>query len=579
VSWAASLVSERYREKNAGVGGVSDVSNGYAVHRDNWNLAVENVALPSGRQLNELRAQAGRQRLDQPPNSTAVSEWFSNGNTLASGGNLLGHLLADSREYEIRETWHATFAGERGTQDVKLGGSFRSNEQRQRIDLFQYGLFIYLNDTRDLPVTYLYGEGSSDVSYALKRYGLFLQDDWRPLPRLTLNLGVRYDLDDGGNHPGFTHPLVPAPRRRDTDDVQPRAAFSWDLSGDGRSVVRGGAGMFRGRTQGIAGIERQMNGITGYLIRTRVNGALFGLNAPPFVLDPSRPAATGILLPPDISLLAPTLETPESVQASLGWTRALPHGFFFEAEGLYSRGRKDLVIHNVNFGGNSNPVRLNPAYNQINVYSNAGRSEYRALILQLNGALENGDLLTASLTLGSRKYTADAKDYEPPFGYPSDPANLAAEYGRGRTDERLRCVLTGVFHLPWQLTLAPVYEYGSGQPWNRLLGYDWNGDGRISDRAAGVRRNDQDGPPFRQLDLRLTKSVALSGRQRLDLIVEGFNVFDTVNGDVTSIDPAEFLSGPTLQNPDLPYRPNPRFGKTRAAFPGRTIQLGLRWVL
>jgi len=62
------------------------------------------------------------------------------------------------------------------------------------------------------------------------------------------------------------------------------------------------------------------------------------------------------------------------------------------------------------------------------------------------------------------------------------------------------------------------------------------------------------------------------------VIAEGFNVLDTTNYDVNSIDSAEFLGGPTLANPALPFRPNPNFGKARATLPGREIQLGLRWV-
>src|SRR6185436_1460004 len=183
---------------------------------------------------------------------------------------------------------------------------------------FQYGLFTYLTDTRAIPVAFLYGEGSADVTYDTKRYAVFLQDDWRPRPNLTVNLGVRYDLDDGGNNPGFTHPLVPKARQKDTNDVQPRLAFSWDPSRRGRGVLRGGVGMFNGRYLLVpAGVELQQNGVTGRVSRTRVNGLLLGLNRPPFLLDPNNPTATGVLLKPDISLLAPTLDTPESVHASL----------------------------------------------------------------------------------------------------------------------------------------------------------------------------------------------------------------------------------------------------------------------
>lgn len=574
---AANFAYDRYREENFRVGGIADESYGQALERDNWNVTVEHLAVLSGGKLNELRVQGGRRKFFEPTNSDAVTEWFSNGNTLQTGANILGDLLGDGKQYEVRDTYHLALGG--GAHDVKAGASILYHEERSRIDTFENGLFIYVTDTRALPLGYLYGEGSSDVTYDTTRYAVFLQDDWRPSQNLSVNVGVRYDLDDGGNNPGFTHPLVPKPREKDNDDIQPRVAFSYDPGSNGRSVLRAGAGLFNGRYLLIpAGIERQQNGITGRVSRTRINGALLGLNVPPFVLDPNNPRNTGILLAPDISLIDQTLETPESFQASVGWTRALPGRFFLDTEGVYAEGDKEIVIRDVNFNGNANPVRPNRQYNQINVYSNEGRSEYRALIMRLNGTLRQSDIVTASFTLADKKNISDDFSPEFPFGYPNDPSDIDAEYGRSRTDERYRFVLTGIFRLPWGLTLAPIYEYGSGQPWNHRLGYDFNGDGKNSDRPAGVDRNSEDGPAFRQLSLRLAKGFALFGDQQLEVIAEAFNVTNTTNYDVNSIDSAEFLSGPTLANPALPFRPNPNFGRARATLPGREIQLGLRWV-
>jgi hypothetical protein len=96
-------------------------------------------------------------------------------------------------------------------------------------------------------------------------------------------------------------------------------------------------------------------------------------------------------------------------------------------------------------------------------------------------------------------------------------------------------------------------------------------------RTGPRARNSEDGPAFRQLSLRLTKSLHLFSQQRLDLIAEAFNLTNTVNYDVTSIDGAQYLSGPTLANPKLPFVVNPFFGKARATLPGREIQLGVRW--
>ena len=156
---------------------------------------------------------------------------------------------------------------------------------------------------------------------------------------------------------------------------------------------------------------------------------------------------------------------------------------------------------------------------------------------------------------------------------PSDSAHPEGEWGRSSTDERFRLVISGIFHLPWGLTLAPVYEYGSGRPWTRLAGWDLNNDSAFDDRRPGVDRNDQDGPPFRQLSLRLTKAVALGRRGHLDIILEAFNVFDTTNYDVNSVYNAEYYLDPVTLQPVA----NPDLGTYSATLPPREIQLGLRY--
>ncbi len=469
--------------------------------------------LSSGR-LNELRVQGGRRKFFEPTNSEAVSEWFSNGNTLQTGANILGDLLGEGKGYELRDTYHLALGG--GTHDVKAGASILYHEERSIIDTFENGLFIYVTDTRALPLAYLYGEGSSDVTYDTTRYAVFVQDDWRPRPNLSVNLGVRYDLDDGGNNPGFTHPLVPKAREKDTDDVQPRAAFSYDPGGKGRDVFRGGAGLFNGRYLLVpAGIERQQNGVTGRVSRTRVNGALLGLNFPPFVLDPNNPTNTGVLLPPDISLLDADAGDArvDPGQRSAGPRRCRAAS---SSTPRWSTPRGTTRSSSATSTSAAIPTPRGRTGSTTRSTCTPTRAavEYKALILRLNGNLRQSDLVTASFTLADKKNISDDFSPEFPFGYPNDPADIDAEYGRSRSDERYRFVLTGIFRMPWGLTLAPIYEYGSGQPWNHRLGYDFNGDGKNSDRPAGVDRNSEDGPPFRQLSLRLTKGFSILGDQR-----------------------------------------------------------------
>jgi hypothetical protein len=571
---SAKGVYEDYSEENFRVGGVSDESSGQQLNRENWNASVAHVWVPGTKTTNELRVQYGERSFDEPTNSDAVAEYFSSGNTLVTGGNILGDLLGEGDLWEVRDTFALRGIGPNGAHDLKAGFSVQRINERSRIDVAETGWFLYVTDTRALPLLYIFGVGSSDIDMDTTRYGVFVQDDWRPKANIAVSLGVRYDYDTDANNPDFEHPLVPNGRDVDSDNIQPRFGFSWDIGNDGRHVVRGGAGIFTGRYVLVPSFaELQQNGVTGRVLRRNLNGALIGL--PAFRLDPANPTTTGLPLNPDIALLATEYEAPETTQVSLGFTAKLWNtGLYADIEGQYADGDNEIIIRDTNWGGNANPVRLNSAYNQINTYTNEGHSEYKALILSVNGALRGGHILTASFTLAEKKNIND--DFSPALtDYPDDPADIEAEYGRSRADERYRFVMSGVIRAPWDITVAPIFEYGSGQPWNRRLGYDFNGDGRTSDRAPGVERFSEDGPPFRQFSLRVTKTFGI-GPVSLDLIAEAFNLFDTTNYAVDSIQTGEFLSGPTLANAALPSVANPLFGQATATFPGREIQLGLR---
>ena len=403
-----------------------------------------------------------------------------------------------------------------------------------------------------------------------------MQDDWKPISNLSVSLGVRYDLDTNGNDPDFKQPVLGINGRKvDSTNIQPRLGFSYDIAGNGQYVVRGGAGIFTGRYLLVPLFtELQQNGITGRITYTNANGALLGF--PQFTLDPNNPQNTGIRSKPAIGLLAPELKAPQSTQATLGFTTRLGRtGLFADVEGVYMKGRDEIAVRDVNWSGNATHIRPITAYDQVNEYTNDGRSEYKAVVFSLNGNIRGGHVVTASVTFASKHNVNDDFSPEFPTGYPSDPANMDAEYGRARSYERVRIVVSGVARLPWQISVAPVFEYGTGQPWTQRLGYDFNGDGTTGDRPSGVDRFGQDGPRYSSLNLRVAKAVPLSGIS-VDVIAEVFNLFNTVNYDVTSIDNAQFISGPTLTNPAAAFKPNPNYGNFSATLPSREVQLGVR---
>jgi hypothetical protein len=558
----AKLAWERYGGDNDQVGGVADQSYGWSFNSEGLTLLVGHTLIIDDIRLNEARVQLGSGSGETPLNSDARTEFFSSGSTLQTGANLNGNFTADQRRFRASDTFHWQPSSRHG---LRFGAAYQYYRQSFAGNRFEHGMLVYQNDTRDLPLVYFFGDGSGDITYTTEVIGVFFRDDWRVTDTLTLGLGLRYDLDLDGNNPGFEHPLVSG-RSLDRDNIQPRFGFTWDLSGAGRTIVRGGAGRYTGRFIHFPAIwELQYNGETGRILQSRVS-------VPGLPIDWQNPDTSGFLLEPDIVLLGNDLEAPESTQASLGVSHRLGDtGLVLEADLSWVEERNELVYFDDNWSGNDPACvtmpflcRPNSDYNIIDRYDSEGRSRFRALTLGVAGTLRGGHLVNASVIVADKKSIMDDAGT---MYKPSDSADLEAEWGRSNVDERFRLVVSGVFLLPWDLTLAPIYEYGSGRPWNVLYGFDANGDGSRFDRPPEHDRNDQDGPRFSQLSLRLTKAIRFARGGRLDLIVEVFNLFNTINYDVNSVDNARFVEGGQ----------NERFGKYTATLPPREIQLGLRY--
>ena len=570
------VVYEHARQENFRTGGLGDLSSGMNLNRNNFNATVTHSETFAGGALNQLSVQAGRRQFTEPNNSQSLGEYFSSGNTLQTGANPVGDQNDTGNTVEVRETFYKRIGSGRWAQDVKAGGALQWVQDYWNFPVYPRGLLLYLNDTRAIPLLYIGTSGPSSDTLTTNLVSGFVQTEMRPTAHLTVNAGLRYDLDTQGNDPNFTSPLQPVARGRDLNNVQPRGGLSWDVTGEGAHVVRGGAGIFTGRDLLVpAHIERMQNGFTGLIIQQRLSGIAVGL--PALAISASSPSTTGIALPRDAAVLSGTFGNPQAAQVTAGYTARLGHtGLFADVEGVYVKGYDEVIIRDLNWKGDAvGGGRPNPSFNQINAYTNEGRSAYGAFIASLNGNLKGGTIVTAALTVASKKNIND--DFSPAATeYPSDPANIAAEYSRSRADERVHFVTSAILRLPMRFTVAPIFEYGSGQPWNARLGYDYNGDGRTGDRAAGVPKFSQDGPNFANVNVRVTYRVPFGGTRGMDVIAEMFNLFNRVNYDVNSTITGQYLSGPTLANPALPFVANTRYGQYTATLPPFEAQIGFR---
>jgi len=575
-NFRGKFVYERYRQENFRVGGVADETNGMRFDRDNWNFTFTHAWTVTNSSLNQLSVQVGQRKFVEPNNSTALAESFSIGNTLATGANIVGNQVDEGKVFEVRDTFYMRVGSGTWAQDLKFGGAWQRVTDTWDFPLYPKGWMIYLNDTRLFPYLYIYGKGTSESEITTDLISFFVQDDFRPSPQVTINAALRYDLDTNGNNPNFTSAAMTTARGRDSNNFQPRVGFSWDVAGNGRHVVRGGVGLFTGRFLLVpAHSELQRNSYSGYITQQRVNGALIGF--PTLALDPNNPQNTGIALPYDATRLDDSFVNPWATQLTAGYAFRLGNtGLYADVEGIYVKGDDEIVLQDQNWAGNGVAGgRPDKTRNFIDTYTNKGRSEYKAFVASVNGTIKGGHVVSTSLTVADKKNIED--DFSPALtDYPNDPANLEAEWGRSRGDERYRFVASAVLRLPARFTVAPIFAYGSGQPWNYRLGYDRNGDGRNSDRPDGTRRFSEDGPNYMSFDVRVTYGLPLGSRAKVDLIAEAFNLFNRTNYDVNFLQNNEYTSGPTPTAPTAPLVKNANFKTYTATLPPFEAQLGVR---
>jgi hypothetical protein len=394
----------------------------------------------------------------------------------------------------------------------------------------------------------------------------FVQDDWRVTPQLTLNVGLRWELDTNvknlsgaGDINPLVRPFLQGERTRDRDNFGPRLGFVWS-SPAGSYQVHGGYGLYYDRvTLEIISLERGLDG-RALPIEVRAGNAFF-LDPATGALAPGAPTFanpfTGFILPgagaSGINIIDNGLENPTVQQLNLGAKAQLSAGTVAGLDLVYNRGTHFIIGRTV--GEVFNPVVGGPD-RVVNLESSVG-SRYLALLASLERRWGQGQLLRAAYTLSrARNY---ANDDQIPFGAgPLDPNDLEREYGPTPNEQRHRLVLSGSLALPGQLRLSSIWTLASGVPMDILLP---DGSSRVPtlERNAGGRRfrtgaelneylrglnaaGGAGGEPlplvrddarfndsFHSLDLRLSRRFRISGRGSLELMAECFNVLGVAN--------------------------------------------------
>jgi hypothetical protein len=277
---------------------------------------------------------------------------------------------------------------------------------------------------------------------------------------------------------------------------------------------------------------------------------------------------------PNITRIDPDIEVSYSQQANVQVEREFSGATSISVGYLYLRGLHVILSRNVNVprfpaaAGVPNLGRPDSNWGNISRFESSGDSYYNGMVVSLNKRATAWASLRVSYTLS--KTIDDAGNFF--FSSPQNNFNVRDERGLSDNDQRHRLVVSGTLEAPKSVRskvldgfqLSYIFTYASRLPFNVLLGNDRNFDTNNNDRPIGVGRNTGRGFDFASLDLRLRRRFQLSERLALDLLAEGFNLFNKANFGVPN---NTFGTG---------VAPSATFGQPTQAFDPRQFQFGVK---
>lgn len=464
-------------------------------------------------------------------------------------------------------------------------------------------------------------------------FGFFAQDDWRAKSNLTITFGVRYDIQKMKRPPVRNpDPLLAAfgvdTSRLDNDynNIAPRFGFAWNPKS--RLVVRGGYGLFYGRTPSIMlGTAHTQNALSVVLIDLRNPPLPFAYPGRFTSLEQATGFSPSI---PSIFVFDKDYQQPYTQQGSLGVEYGLTNDLsvgvsYLHVQGSHLQRTRDInllppVSYPVvggfpnlqrNPGVQGTPDRPVPAYARISQFEATGDSNYNALVLSVNKRYARNFQFAASYTWSKVIDNKPDGTSVVPFNTGDDSKwvqqvfNIRDDRGPGDSNTPHRFVVSGVWELAyfnglnkgarlfvdgWQL--GGILQAASNPPFSARVGaVDINNDGNSStDRVPGFGRNTTRRDKFVSLDLRVSKTFAITERFKVQLLGELFNALNRVNfsgfnTQYANATIATSVAGDatvTTRNPRITLVPRTDFGDPRTQFdyglPGapRTGQLAAK---
>jgi hypothetical protein len=491
---------------------------------------------------------------------------------------------------------HDFKAGVAYLHEPVLGGDFTTGTT---------GQYSALTDQVGSPIVDITIQGGfNGNSDPVNQYSAYVQDDWAVSSRLTLNLGLRYDLFTGFNLDQRSNPIWQALStqtqfnfpiyqlfsggkggvlKNDNTDFAPRLGFVWDTGGDGKRLLRGGWGIYYDFPYTNATILFPSSAVQSNYGTVYHNANPNGIRNPDGTFfQPGQPLPPnqlpGASIPPPVEVAAPNLtNTPRSYQGSLGYSWQVTEALGVNIEGV------DVEYRDLPFRSRANidPATGNPTFPQFGnfrIWESDATGNYRGLNLglryRLSGKLTVQGFYTLSkatgITLaGADEFRLTDVTYQPDLRGARDASIDPADPLCGRctgplnTDARHRVSLGAVYLAPWQINVAAMFRYHSGTPYMITEPFTTN---REIFLPPGVGLNSGRTGSFEQFDLRLSKQITIYKSVAIEGIAEVFNLFNAKN-------PAEYngvITAMTFGQPGVFAGGDPAQGENRL------VQLGVR---
>ena len=425
----------------------------------------------------------------------------------------------------------------------------------------------------------------------------FFQDDWRVSPKLTLNLGVRYEYQRNPKPINF-NPLVPKTgiSISDTNNIGPRIGFAYDINGDGKTSIRGGWGIYYGRVINSTVYNALVN--TGVGIDRGQRQVTLAATAAAAPVYPNLLTA-GALVAPAVQFFSPKFQLPQIHQWDFIFEREIARNTVVSASYLGSFGNSlpNFVDTNLSpptgsgtfiavggpFDGQQWRIPLflgtrpQTAFAQLTEIRSDVFSKYHALVLQANRRLTNGLQFQMNYTLSRAYDNGQSSVTFTSNNLPFNAFDQASENGLSAFDRRQKFVTSLVYNTNFKggshtsrailngWTIAPIFNAFSGARYTATVsgnvsptnnfgiagGTQAGGlNGSLgSSRFALLPRNFYKQPNIWYLDMRVSRRFSINEDMKIELIAEAFNVFNRtqvtgVSAGIYSVDTTGTAAAP-----------------------------------